>query len=286
VGIPIEDSKKFIYQRLHPALDRWLLGASGQQAKFFHLAVLGCRWLLVPSASWAMAYGDALGGTGRVLNVTVEATWVRFADAFRGEVADFWRAATQDTNRLYLLLFSDLDRALPQCWAKPWLDALAGFRDTLPNEQVGWPSNLRVLGTLATDTAVLPLDRNVVNYWGAIRRDSLDAEKAESALDGHVPLASWLCWARSPDFAKTAAAQENWHDKTEIDAFGALRRSVWDDLKRLTAIGQCLGEEAEVAALQAEKIRIEWPREYCAQESEVIPASGRDNRPRLDRAKK
>ena len=231
--------------------------------------------------------GDALGGTGRYLNVTVEATWVRFADAFRGEAAD-WRGSDTGSGSIVPSYFS-LTLIVPysQCWGQALLARYFGRfrRDTLPNEHFGWPSNIVVLGVLATDPAVLPLDQSVVNCWGAIRRGKVDEGKADSFLNGHVPLKCWLQWAQAADFAKIADGQEDWHEDADMDVFGPLRRSVRDDLKRLTAIGQSLGEEDEAAMFQARKIRIEWPRDYSVQEQVEVPINGRDTRSRLDRSK-
>src|SRR5262249_7710587 len=124
VGSPITSETLFLEKYLGPALARWAPFARSRVVPFLHAAVLACRWTMIPDPGWARAYFEALGGTARLTILTVEATWLRFADAWPGELEAAWQCAVSEPTVVHLICLRDLNRALPQCWARPLLDIL------------------------------------------------------------------------------------------------------------------------------------------------------------------
>ncbi len=234
-------------------------------AALFHHTIRTCRWVLIPNPAWGLAYHEAMGGTATIQIVQVEPTWLCFADAWKGSVEQCWMAAYQKPERLHLLLFEDVNRALPECWARPWLDLLAGFREVLPVvEQCGWPENLRILACPDADQAALPLSKTVVQHWAAVSLRPLGAKPASPPIirEGHVAWDAWKAWGTqdTEKEANTVPWPHNGDAGFNLKDFGPLARSVTRDLQRLEVSLQRLGRQ-EVAQTVS-NIRIKWPQEY------------------------
>lgn len=260
---PIHHCDEFLQHRLLPTLAAWLLDVTPRWATLFHHAVWACRWVLVPNPAWAVAYQEAMGETAQLHIVQVEPTWLCFADAW-SVVAPFWQVAQQQPDCLHLLLFEDVNRALPECWARPWLDMLAGFRKVLPVEgQPEWPVNLRILASLASDEAALPLSKTVGQHWAAVSLQSVGERSPEPAQlhEGHVPWTAWQNWGTREETA-TLSQIANMDDVgLDWPQFGPLVHSVVRDLCYLKASMQHL--DPDIDALQtAKNIRSAWPQEY------------------------
>src|SRR5262249_49776006 len=157
---PIQHCRTFLQDRLLPILAEWMPDITLPWAELLHHAIRACRWVLIPNPAWGLAYHAAMGGTATIQIVQVEPTWLCFADAWKGFVEQCWRAAYQKPESLHLLLFEDVNRALPECWARPWLDLIAGFREVLPvEEQFGWPENLPDYSVLCVRFVLMRLFR-------------------------------------------------------------------------------------------------------------------------------
>jgi len=263
---PIQDCNTFLQNRLLPALALWMPDIILLWAELFHHAIWACRWVLIPNPAWGLAYYEAMGGTATIQVVQVEPTWLCFVDAWKGFVEQFWRAAYQQPDSLHLLLFEDVNRALAECWARPWLDLLAGFREVLPvAEQFGWPENLRIMACLAEDQAALPLSKTVVQHWAAVSRRPLGTKPPShlSRREGHVPWDAWEAWG-TQDTEKevnTVPGLHNGDARFNMKDFGPLARSVTRDLQRLEVSLQRLDPQREIAQT-VRNIRIKWPQEY------------------------
>jgi hypothetical protein len=250
VGPAVADSAAFVARRLAPCLAGWVHDMTEPWARLFHSAVLGCRWVLVPGTAWARAYAEAMGGTARLSVVTVEPCWLRFRDAWEA-VEDFWSRAHDRPDRLHLLTFTDVNRSLPQCWAGPWLDLLAGFRDDLPAPASGlWPDNLRVLATLGGDRGVLELDPRVARHWAAIPKGIGQAGMAFDRSEGHVEMADWHSWRGDPTSVDRPLAPD-------LKELGDLARAAALDLARIRRILVAHGLPEEPAEICARRVRIE-----------------------------
>jgi hypothetical protein len=243
-------------------------------AELFHHAVRACRWVLIPNPAWGLAYHEAMGGIATFQIVQVEPTWLCFADAWKGVVERCWVTAYQRPDCLHLLLFEDVNRALPECWARPWLDLLAGFRDVLPiAEEFGWPENLRVLSCLAADQAALPLSKTVVQHWAAVSLQPLVDQLTSSLAmrEGHVPWNAWRSWGGmqvTEKEASKALGLFNGDEGLEAKDFGPLARSVKQDLHRLQSSFQHLDSQRDVTQT-VRNIRIKWPREYLQHTDDI-----------------
>ena len=206
------------------------------------------------------------GGTATIQMVQVEPTWLRFADAWKGHVEQCWVTAYQAPERLHLLLFEDVNRALPECWARPWLDLLAGFREMLPvAEQFAWPGNLRILACLAADQAALPLSKTVVRHWAGVSLQPLGDALASSPIlrEGHAPWEAWQAWGTQDAEQDTNKIWwlPNGDEGFNMKDFGPLARSVARDLHRLQNNLQHLNPQRDVTRT-VRNIRIVWPQEY------------------------
>lgn len=265
-GNPITESERFVDERLVPAFTLWSPGLHCRKVECFHYALLGTRWVLVPGPEWGRAYVDALGGTGHLHLVAVDPAWLRFEDAWDEGIGDAWRAAIDDPDGLYVVGLSGINRALPQCWARPLLDCLAGLVDVVrPRDNFGWPENLRVISWLAEDEAVLPVPGEVFGHWSAVAPgEPQPVENGSAASDGmldssgHVLARDWLAWAGP--LPKVSSIRR------EAKPLGRLAVAASRDLSRLEQIiERCqpsLDEESRQSF--AERIRIDWPAEYAS----------------------
>lgn len=261
-GAPLDAPSQFIDRRLWPSLQIWHPKAGRRWALMLHSAVLHCRWTLVPDPSWARAYVDALGGTGRLSLVSVDPTWLSFRHALDAGAEACIREAHDDPDHLHFLFFDEINRALVQCWSRPLLHAVAGVADTLPvHGGVRWPSNLRVLGSIADDAAVLPVPPTFVGHCSALSRSLSPPPTtplAPTLLDGHVHADTWRQWSQPP----TSCLLET----TGAAVQGPARIAARADMQRMLDGLVSMGEEEESAQLLVKRLRLEWPGEYATEE--------------------
>jgi hypothetical protein len=256
-GSPIDAPRAFIDLRLWPALHAWLPGTPRGIAEVLHCAVAGCRATLVPNPAWAKAYAEAFGGSARLTIVTVEPTWLGFADLWRGGLGDCWERAVQSPNIIELVLLRDFNRSLPQCYARPLLDLLAGFSDRLPAPgRGGWPATLRLFACPAPTSEALPLTSEVTQHFGAIRKEpAASADDVPSDMNaGHVRADTWLHWSGSPPAAFPLGIRAK--------EFGPLVRTAAIEVAAVSGSLQQLGQKGRDADEPAIDIRVNNPAEY------------------------
>jgi hypothetical protein len=256
LGEPIESESEFIDKRLWPIVDRWHRGQPRSMAVALHAAICGSKATLLPSPAWARAYADALGGTARLTVVNVQPAWLSFEDLWRGGLARCWERAILDPTAIELLLLRDFNRALPQCYARPILDLIAGFTEELPDPAGGvWPHNLRLLACTAASDESLPLTREVVCHFAAVQREAVvTSGRAEPPGEGHVPFESWTRWCNP------ALASEP--DSELIGDFGPLARSTAAEVAAIARNLQATGMGAREAMRTARDVRVSDPTGY------------------------
>lgn len=257
-GEPIDNQRLFIEQRLLPGLLRWLPEVNHRRAELFHYTLLACRAVLVPNCAWALGYQEAMGATAQVQIHTVEPTWLRFADAFSEELKRFWEAAVQENaDCLYLLVLQDINRALPECWARPLFNVLAGLQRTLDAAGcLRWPPNLRLLATVADDEAGYSLADQVTRYFAAVQLDysGQTLDRAPLFCEGYVPLAVWQDWCGSP--AEPPAVLP-----PEFQSAGPAARLIATEVLQLEKVLERFGAFEDPAYI-ARRIRWHWPEDY------------------------
>jgi ribonuclease-3 len=243
IGSPITSCSQFIATGLAPILAAHDPAASVTTARLLHHALRGCRWTIVENPVWVNAYAQAMGGTAVVHWVQVEPTWLASTDAWK-VVQPAWQFALDTPDVLVLVLLRDVDHALPEVWARPWLDVLAGLLEQLPFEgRLMWPANLRVVATRAGSSTRLPLSPEVVRHWAMVR-STIGSATAIEARPGHVPMEMWNSWL---------SGDQPPSEYRPIDSF------VWSEW---TLVWQSLiseGIEPEIAAGMAKRLRCEWP---------------------------
>jgi hypothetical protein len=257
-GSPVTSPQGFVDARLWSALQDWLPGTPRTMAVMLHSAIAACRATLVPNPAWAKAYAEAFGGPARLTIVSVEPTWLGFADLWRGGFGECWQRAFQAPNLIELVLLRDFNRALPQCYARPLLDLLAGFAAELPAPgRGGWPPNLRLLACPAPLNEALPLTLEVVQHFAAIQKvpaASID-ELPPDMKAGHLPADTWLCWPGHPT-APTPLG--DW-----AKAYGPLARSAAIELAAVAGVLQQFGLSVREAVVFATDIRATGSAEYA-----------------------
>jgi hypothetical protein len=250
-GSPVATPLEFVDSRLWPALHSWLPGTPRGMAIVLHAAISGCKATLVPNPAWVKAYLEALGGSAKLTIVTVEPTWLGFEDLWNGGLGDSWQRALHSANTIELVLVRDLNRSLPQCYARPLLDLLAGFADALPSPgRGGWPQKLRLLACPVPSSEGLPLARDVVRHFAAIQK-----EPAACADDGpsemkaaHLAADTWLGWSTK---LAVSIPRNEWPKD-----FGPLVRAVVSDVNALVSVLNGLGLRERDAVEHAIDIRI------------------------------
>jgi hypothetical protein len=261
VGPPITVESTFIDSRLWPSLARWYRGIPRILAVILHAAVCGSKASIVPSPAWARAYADALGTFSRLVVVNVEPTWLGFEDLWRGGLGVCWERASRDESQIDLVLLRDFNRALPQCYARPLLDIIAGYCDTLPERtSCRWPKTLRLLACPAPPDESLPLTVEVVRHFAAVQRAPAVVvnERPEPLVQGHVTADTWSLWAR-------AAAPAD-PDEKLVNEFGPLACAAATDAAAIAQVLRVHGMNERSAKQTAHEIRLSAPAEYLAQQ--------------------
>lgn len=256
LGAPIRSEAEFIDKRLWPTLDRWHCGQPRGMAVTLHAAICGSKATLIPSPAWARAYADALGGTARLTIVNVQPTWLGFEDLWRGGLATCWERALLESAAIELVLLRDVNRALPQCYARPLLDLIAGYTEALPEPgSGGWPPGLRLLACVAAPDDSLPLTPEVVQHFAGMQRAAATTkERAKPPEEGHVPLESWTRWSA------TEPAKEP--DPELFRDFGPLSWSTASDVAAIAWNLRAAGMSEREAVRTARDIRVSDPVDY------------------------
>lgn len=261
-GEPITSEADFVNQRLRPLIAKQLHIRGITAARALHAAIGGARATLIPSPAWARVYVDALGGSGRLTFVNVAPTWLAFEDLWNGGLGSCWERASDDPSAIEIVLLRDFNRALPQCYARPLLDQIAGFADELPDPGWGvWPSALRVLACPAAPEDSLPLSIEVARHFAAIDKPPSSKRAVPSPTTAHVAVESWVSWfepdAASKALEKMVAKEFN---------FGFLTPSATRDLsfiiRRLEITQGQMDESPDERYSLAEEIRIRAPTKY------------------------
>ena len=255
-GPAIVEIAAFIDQRLWPALARWYPGVPRVMAEFLHAAARGAKAVVVPSPAWARAYADAMGAANFTI-VNVQPTWLGFDDLWHGGFGRCWERATRETDTLEIVLLRDFNRALPQCYARPLLDAVAGFAAELPHPGRGdWPGNFRLFACPAAADEALPLTNEVVRHFAAIQPSipAASPDRPGAEVDGHVPLEAWLAWRRAVAMTTTNPAVSS--------EFGPLAVAAMSEIADIADLLRSLGKGEREATKCAIELRVSDPAEY------------------------
>ncbi|MCA9796988.1 MAG: hypothetical protein KC910_34495, partial [Candidatus Eremiobacteraeota bacterium] len=205
--------------------------------------------LLIPDPGWAKAYQLAMGGTCRLTIVPVSPDWVTFDTAWQAGVECVWLTALEKPEELHLLCFQDFNRALPLLWARPITNLVRGYQSTLwAHGGLGWPANLRLLFTPATDAATLPIQEEFLNLLAAVPLSVLGGGEEQATtppspddiISGHVEFSVWQVWA----------------SYFSVEGHGAARSQV------LRSTAELLDESENRAERLAAKMTTVWPKEY------------------------
>lgn len=259
VGNPIDDETSFIDERLHPSLALWHPGYERIMSVLLHAAVSGSKAVIIPSPAWAKAYSDALGDHARLTVVNVEPTWLGFGDLWKGGFGACWERALSDPSTIEIVLLRDFNHALPQCYARPLLDMIAGYCESLPKPaSFGcWPKSLRLFACPAPAEAAIPLTNEVIGHFAAIQRE-LPVPKSPVLpvkKDGFIKAETWVSWIGSTNTAQP--------DQIDMTDFGPLACSVSEDVARIAKI---LEKQITINSPDAKEFAIELrvtnPREY------------------------
>jgi hypothetical protein len=259
-GPAITDAAAYIDSRLWPNLDRWHRGIPRAMSVILHAAVCGSKAVIVPTPAWARAYADSLGAQAKLTVVNVQPTWLGFDDLWRGGLGSCWERAACGTTAVELVLLRDFNRALPQCYARPLLDAIAGYADSLPEPGSGcWPANLRLMVCPSLPDESLPLTAEVVRHFAAVQRTPAAAgnDRARPATAGHVPADTWLAWCRPGQPADP--------DAELCKDFGPLACVAAADTATVAQVLRTFGMSEREAKRTAREIRVTEPAEYMLQ---------------------
>ncbi len=253
-GREFQDEAQFFSKRLEPALATWLPKASTEDAEFLHLALLGCRGVLVPGAIWTKAYAEALGASCCFSMTAVGATWIDPQKA-NDALAEAFQAARQNPHHIFLHHFRGIDRAPMQCWAGGLLDALAGLHDFEPgSDGVGWPQNLRITLSLDADDLSLPVPAGLLQGFGAVPREGLPGTPCVPLSleeDAFLAARTWIDWTTAPRTADPVPPRD----------LGPWTRQGNREIQTLVDVATVLKHPPRLAEL----IRLEWPKNYASE---------------------
>ncbi len=257
-GREFQDMAHFFSKRLEPALATWHPKASTKDAEVLHLALLGCRGVLVPGAIWSRAYAEALGASCCFSMTAVGATWIDPQKA-NDVLAQAFQAARQNPQHIFLHHFRGIDRAPMQCWAGGLLDALAGLHDFEPgSDGVGWPRNLRITLSLDADDLSLPFPAGLLQGFGAVPREGLPGTPCVPLgleEDAFLAAQTWIGWTTAPRTADPVLPRD----------LGPWTRQGNHEIQILVNAATVLKHPPRLAEL----IRLEWPMGYASEDADA-----------------
>lgn len=182
---------EFLEKRLWPLLCRHGASASKRDAELFHATVIASQLIEIPHPGWASGYAAAMGETARCVTITASPKWIDFDAAFAGALAAQWRQAVNDPSRLHLIVLEGIDRCPTHAWLRPWLNMMAGWSKSLPDEQqTGWPSHIRLCVTEERSKACFEIPSEL-RQWILSFEPKATAETIPDQVDGHLPMDTW-----------------------------------------------------------------------------------------------
>ena len=185
------DEGAVISKRLLPCLLSCGCELDERDAEFFHAAMVACRLIGVPHPGWAAGYAEAMGENANFQTITVSPDWLSFDWAFKGQLARTWRKAIDHPSQLFLIVFEGLDRCPSHAWFRPWLNIVAGWSTTLPDEQdCLWPENVRVCVTQEQSNECFAIRSDLFEWIMDFKPKNTPGETPE-LVSGHFPLDSW-----------------------------------------------------------------------------------------------
>jgi hypothetical protein len=101
----------------------------------------------------------------------VEPDWLHFNDFWNNGLSEIWNSAHNSPETFHFLLLEDINMSALECYCRPVLDIINGIRKKIPYGQTAFPSNLKILATIAPFNEPeigLPIYRNTLEGWGAV----------------------------------------------------------------------------------------------------------------------
>lgn len=184
--------EQFVKNRLPVTLARHGCSISPRQAEFLHIVMTAAKLVELPHVGWAVGYAKAMGGTASVSVVSAAPDWLTFEQIFDRFIADEWRSAVDDSSRLHLIVFEGIDRCATHAWLRPWLNVIAGWAATLPDQNRStWPDHMRLCLTKERSEACFDVPK-AIDDWVLAFNPSAPAEANQpNDMPGHFPLHRW-----------------------------------------------------------------------------------------------
>lgn len=140
-----------------------------------------------------------MGETARCVTITASPKWLDFDSAFKGELAGQWRLAVNDPTRLHLIVVEGIDRCPTHAWLRPWLNLMAGWSKSLPDEQqTGWPSHVRLCVTEEASNACFEVPTEL-QQWILWFEPKGTEETIPDQTDGYLSMDTWRLGHVEPD---------------------------------------------------------------------------------------
>lgn len=138
-----------------------------------------------------IAIVEATGDTKYVIQ-NVEPDWLHFKDFWNNGLGSIWISAHENPDKIHFLLLEDINMSSPECYARPLLDVINGYRKIIPYGKTGYPENLKILATKASTENPeigLKLNKHTFKNWGAVAYTGDIRRSAETVcenVDGYI----------------------------------------------------------------------------------------------------
>ena len=121
----------------------------------------------------ALSFIEATNNANYIIQGTAP-NWMSFKDLWDNGLGEIWSSAIQSPDTLHFLILQDINMSATECYLRPFLDIISGFRKKIPYANTLYPSNLRILCSIApveSPEVGLPMQAKLFNNWGAIGFD-------------------------------------------------------------------------------------------------------------------
>ena len=171
--------------RVWDRLRQWIPEAPAAVAYMAYVSVASCPMLVTTELAIVKAYQEAVKGTQLVLLHSSNA-WLDFDELWKNGLKTAWLSASSNPETFVLVVLESVNLSLSHLWVRPLVNIEIGFSDRVHQEaELGWPSNLRIVFHLNTESSLFTVANGIFRSSGAILLE--ESMLLEKTIDFDVP---------------------------------------------------------------------------------------------------